>query len=41
MVERRIEWSIEARKDLFQILKFYVDRNESNQYSLKLNRVYP
>lgn len=37
MAERRIEWSIEVRNDLFRILKFYRDRNKSNAYSLKLN----
>ncbi len=37
MAERRIEWSIEARNDLFRILNFYRNRNESNKYSIKLN----
>ena len=37
MAERRIEWSAEARNDLFRILKFYRNRNESNKYSIKLN----
>jgi plasmid stabilization system protein ParE len=37
MVKFKIEWSIEARLDLIDILDFYNKRNQSNVYSLKLN----
>ena len=37
MVRFKIEWSIEARLDLIDILDFYIKRNKSNAYSIKLN----
>lgn len=37
MVRYKISWSIEARIDLVDILKFYIERNLSNTYSIKLN----
>ena len=36
MVKYKIEWSIEARLDLLDILNFYIDRNKSVVYSKKL-----
>jgi len=36
MVKYKVEWSIEARLDLLDILNFYVDRNKSAAYSRKL-----
>ena len=36
MVKFKIEWSIEARLDLLDILDFYVSRNKSAAYSKKL-----
>lgn len=37
MVKYKISWSVEARLDLIDILKFYIERNLSNTYSIKLN----
>ena len=37
MARFKIEWSIEARLDLLDILDFYVARNKSAAYSKKLN----
>jgi len=37
MVKYKIEWSIEARLDLIDILEFYIIRNKSALYSKKLN----
>jgi plasmid stabilization system protein ParE len=37
MVKFKIEWSKEARLDLLDILEFYVKRNGSSLYSIKLN----
>ena len=37
MARLKVEWSIEARLDLFDILNFYVVRNKSTAYSKKLN----
>jgi plasmid stabilization system protein ParE len=37
MVKYKIEWSIEARLDLIDILEFYINRNSSNSFSKKLN----
>ena len=37
MAKFKIEWSIEAKADLFDILNFYIERNQSFSYSKKLN----
>ncbi len=37
MAKRRIEWSVEARDDIIQIIKFYKERNGSMTYSIKVN----
>ncbi len=37
MVKYKIEWSIDAKLDLIDILQFYIDRNGSSAYSRKLN----
>ena len=37
MAKYKIEWSIEARLDLIDILEFYINRNSSNSYNKKLN----
>jgi len=36
MVKYKVEWSIEARLDLIDILEFYITRNKSALYSKKL-----
>jgi toxin YoeB len=36
MAKFKVEWSIEARLDLIDILDFYIKRNGNNQYSRKL-----
>jgi len=37
MARYKIEWSIEARLDLLDILGFYIERNKSATYSNRLN----
>ena len=37
MAKFKVEWSIEARLDLLDILNFYVVRNQSAAYTKKLN----
>lgn len=37
MVKVKIEWSLEARLDLLDILEFYILRNGNSVYSKKLN----
>jgi len=37
MAKYKIEWSVEARLDLLDILGFYIERNKSVTYSNKLN----
>ncbi len=37
MVKFKINWSVEARLDLIDILDYYNKRNRSNSYSIKLN----
>ncbi|MCF8338475.1 MAG: type II toxin-antitoxin system RelE/ParE family toxin [Bacteroidales bacterium] len=37
MAKYQIEWSLEARQDLIDILQFYTERNQSTAYSIKLN----
>ncbi|MBZ0242581.1 MAG: type II toxin-antitoxin system RelE/ParE family toxin [Bacteroidales bacterium] len=38
MVRRKIKWSNDAKNDLFNILDFYIERNRSKTYSIKLNQ---
>jgi plasmid stabilization system protein ParE len=37
MARFTIEWSVDARADLIDILQFYIDRNGSSTYSRKTN----
>jgi plasmid stabilization system protein ParE len=37
MAKYKVEWSIEARLDLLDILDFYFQRNGNTNYSRKLN----
>lgn len=37
MAKYKIEWSTDAKSDLFEILDFYIQRNKSATYSKKLN----
>ncbi|MBN2778210.1 MAG: hypothetical protein JXR36_11235 [Bacteroidales bacterium] len=37
MAKYKIEWSTDAKSDLFDILDFYIQRNKSATYSKKLN----
>jgi toxin YoeB len=37
MAKYKVEWSIEARLDLLDVLNFYIVRNKSAAYSKKLN----
>lgn len=37
MVKFKIEWSIEARLDLLDVLEFYINQNGTTDYSRKLN----
>ena len=36
MDERKVVWSKRAETELRQVLEFYIDRNQSNKYSLRL-----
>jgi len=33
----KIIWTLKAKKELLEILQYWVNRNKSNNYSLKLN----
>lgn len=37
MAKYKIEWSTDAKSELFDILNFYIQRNKSATYSKKLN----
>ncbi|HEY3372760.1 MAG TPA: type II toxin-antitoxin system RelE/ParE family toxin [Prolixibacteraceae bacterium] len=37
MATFKIDWSVEARLDLRDILEFYIDQNGTATYSIKLN----
>jgi len=39
MVKSKIVWSNRAKKRLYGILEFYIQRNKSKNYSNKLNRL--
>jgi plasmid stabilization system protein ParE len=38
MAKFKVEWSIEAKLELIDILDFYINRNNSITYSYKLNK---
>jgi len=38
MAKRRVEWSSNAKIELFQILDFYYKRNGNRNYSIKVKR---
>jgi plasmid stabilization system protein ParE len=38
MAKFKIEWSVDARLDLFDILEFFLKRNGSSAYSIRLNK---
>ena len=40
MAKRKIVWSSEASKDLNNILNFYLERNGTSAYSLKLKAIF-
>ena len=37
---KKIKWSIRARKERFEILKYWANRNKSKVYSAKLNQEF-
>ena len=37
MVKQKIDWSVDAKLDLYDILDFYINRNSTVTYSKKLN----
>jgi plasmid stabilization system protein ParE len=39
MAKRKIVWSDRAKKRLFGILEFYIQRNKSNVYSIKFYKL--
>ncbi|MCK9400428.1 MAG: type II toxin-antitoxin system RelE/ParE family toxin [Bacteroidales bacterium] len=39
MAKRNIIWSTRAKDRLYAILKFYIERNKSKSYSIKLYRL--
>ena len=36
MAKRKIVWSYKAKSKLYEILEFYIERNKSKAYSIKL-----
>ncbi len=38
MVKRSVEWSSNAKIELFEMLDFYFKRNGNKNYSIKINR---
>jgi toxin YoeB len=39
MAKRKIVWSDRAKKRLYEILEFYIARNKSKEYSIKLYKL--
>jgi plasmid stabilization system protein ParE len=39
MAKRKIVWSHRAKIRLYEILDFYIERNKSKTYSIKLNKI--
>jgi len=40
VVKRKITWSNQAQFDRIEILNYWAERNNSKEYSIKLNRVF-
>jgi toxin YoeB len=39
-VAKEIRWSVRAHHDRLEILAYWIERNKSNTYSIKLNRLF-
>lgn len=37
---KQVVWSLRAQNDRREILKYWINRNKSNEYSKKLNRLF-
>jgi addiction module RelE/StbE family toxin len=40
MAKRKIVWSNRAKKRLYEILEFYIERNKSKTYSKKIQQLF-
>lgn len=40
MADRKIIWSVTAKRKLFAILEFFIERNKSSTYSIKLYNTF-
>lgn len=40
MAQRKIEWSLQAKNNRIQILDYWIEHNQSKEYSKKLNILF-
>jgi len=40
MAKKEIKWSLKAIHDKIDILEYWIDRNKSKNYSIKLNKLF-
>jgi toxin YoeB len=40
MAKKEIRWSLKAIHDKIDILDYWIDRNKSKNYSIKLNKLF-
>ena len=40
MAKRTIIWSLQAKDNRIQILQYWIERNKSREYSIKLNNLF-
>ena len=40
MAKRKIVWSLQAKSNRIQILEYWIERNKSKEYSIKLNNLF-
>ncbi len=40
MAKRKVVWSLQAKNNRIQILEYWIERNKSKEYSIKLNTLF-
>ena len=40
MAKRKVVWSLQAKNNRIQILEYWIERNKSKEYSIRLNTLF-
>jgi len=40
MAEKKVIWSVRAQNDRYKLLDYWINRNKSTSYSIKLNKAF-